>query len=127
VRDAEVFARALALADRPDDPRPVFVFVLTIRNHGPHGEPGAGIPQDLRKLQKRTTAGIADMSRACAIRPAIRRARPALARLPRPAQSAGSATTSRRRLGLHRQAGDAAHGAPAHLPAGQLQYSPAGS
>jgi phosphoglycerol transferase MdoB-like AlkP superfamily enzyme len=60
VRDAEVFGRALALADRPDDRRPVFVFVLTIRNHGPHGQPGADIPPDLRKLQKRTTAGIAD-------------------------------------------------------------------
>jgi hypothetical protein len=60
VRDAEVFASALALADRPDDPRPVFMFVLTIRNHGPHGEPGTSIPRDLRPLQQRTTAGIAD-------------------------------------------------------------------
>jgi hypothetical protein len=60
VRDAEVFARTLELAERPGDLRPVFLFVLTIRNHGPHGEPGASIPPDLRRLQKRTTAGIAD-------------------------------------------------------------------
>ena len=60
VRDAEVFEHALALADRPGDPRPVFMFVLTIRNHGPHGEPGARIPQDLRRLQQRTTPGLAD-------------------------------------------------------------------
>ena len=60
LRDSEVFARALALADRPADPRPVFLFVMTIRNHGPHGEPGARIPPDLRRLQKRTSRGIAD-------------------------------------------------------------------
>jgi len=60
VRDAEVFEHALALADRPGDPRPVFMFMLTIRNHGPHGEPGARIPQDLRRLQQRTTPGLAD-------------------------------------------------------------------
>jgi hypothetical protein len=60
VRDIEVFEHALELAERADDPRPVFVFVLTIRNHGPHGEPGAVIPKDFDSLQKRTTSGLAD-------------------------------------------------------------------
>jgi hypothetical protein len=60
VRDAEVFERALELAARGDDPRPLFLFVLTIRNHGPHGEPGASIPKDLAGVRKRTSAGLAD-------------------------------------------------------------------
>lgn len=38
VRDAMVFDRALQYAGAPaEDRRPLFVFVLTIRNHGPHG------------------------------------------------------------------------------------------
>lgn len=60
VRDAEVFDRALAIAARPDDTRPLFVFVLTIRNHGPHGEPGSSLPGDLKGLRRRTSAGLAD-------------------------------------------------------------------
>lgn len=42
--DHLVFEKALALVDRNDDPRPVFLFVLTIRNHGPHGEGNVPIP-----------------------------------------------------------------------------------
>jgi len=42
-RDSMVFDKALALINR-DDPRPVFVFALTIRNHGPHGPPKMQVP-----------------------------------------------------------------------------------
>jgi hypothetical protein len=44
VYDHVVFDKTLALiqrSDRKDDLRPVFVFALTIRNHGPHGAVGA--------------------------------------------------------------------------------------
>lgn len=60
VRDALVFERALAIAARAQDTRPLFLFVQTIRNHGPHGEPGARIPGDLRSLSRRTSRGLAD-------------------------------------------------------------------
>lgn len=60
VRDAEVFERALEIAARPGDARPLFLFVLTIRNHGPHGEPGSSIPRDLDGVRKRTSPGLAD-------------------------------------------------------------------
>ncbi|MFO1400469.1 MAG: sulfatase-like hydrolase/transferase [Steroidobacteraceae bacterium] len=60
VRDAEVFDRTLDIAARGTDTRPLFVFVLTIRNHGPHGEPGSSIPPELAGVRKRTTAGLAD-------------------------------------------------------------------
>jgi phosphoglycerol transferase MdoB-like AlkP superfamily enzyme len=59
-RDAMVFDKALELAQRPDDPRPVFVFVLTIRNHGPHGASPEKIPAAFRQVGKQTTVYLAD-------------------------------------------------------------------
>jgi hypothetical protein len=60
VRDAEIFERALEIAARPGDARPVFLFVMTIRNHGPHGEPGSIIPKTLAGVRKRTSPALAD-------------------------------------------------------------------
>ena len=60
VRDAEIFERALEIAARPLDARPVFLFVMTIRNHGPHGEPGSIIPKTLARVRQRTSPALAD-------------------------------------------------------------------
>jgi hypothetical protein len=60
LRDAAVFGRALELAGRSTDTRPLFLFVLTIRNHGPHGEAGTSIPKELAGVRRRTSAGLAD-------------------------------------------------------------------
>jgi len=60
VRDAEIFERALEIAARSGDARPVFLFVMTIRNHGPHGEPGSIIPKTLARVRQRTSPALAD-------------------------------------------------------------------
>lgn len=38
VRDITIFDKALRILAARRDPQPLFVFILTIRNHGPHGE-----------------------------------------------------------------------------------------
>lgn len=60
VYDHVVFDKALALAQRTDDPRPVFLFVLTIRNHGPHGERNVQIPAAFRDSATRHSVELAD-------------------------------------------------------------------
>jgi hypothetical protein len=59
-RDAMVFEKALQLAQRQDDPRPVFVFVLTIRNHGPHGAAPEKLPASFQNAAKQTSVFLAD-------------------------------------------------------------------
>jgi phosphoglycerol transferase MdoB-like AlkP superfamily enzyme len=60
VRDALVFAKALALVDRTSDRRPVFAYILTIRNHGPHGDRDVATPQPLRLIEQRLGRPLAD-------------------------------------------------------------------
>jgi phosphoglycerol transferase MdoB-like AlkP superfamily enzyme len=52
VTDAQVFDTALATVARSEDPRPLFLFILTIRNHGPHGETDRGIPATLKREEE---------------------------------------------------------------------------
>ncbi len=58
--DHIMFDKALQIAQHPDDDRPVFIFVLTIRNHGPHGEGNVVIPQAFHDAEKHYGAAIAD-------------------------------------------------------------------
>lgn len=60
VRDSLVFDKAMQMADRDRDPRPVFVFVLTIRNHGPHGNHPEKIQPAFKKAVTQTTIYMAD-------------------------------------------------------------------
>jgi len=59
-RDAMVFDKALALGQRGNDARPVFVFLLTIRNHGPHGPPKTPVPQAFKTAARATNEELAD-------------------------------------------------------------------
>lgn len=43
-RDGALFSKALDTVERLRDGRPIFVFLLTIRNHGPHAETLAELP-----------------------------------------------------------------------------------
>jgi phosphoglycerol transferase MdoB-like AlkP superfamily enzyme len=45
IRDGQLFDRALQVVAEKRDGRPVFVFLLTIRNHGPHANSHAALPQ----------------------------------------------------------------------------------
>ncbi|MCC7463718.1 MAG: sulfatase-like hydrolase/transferase [Gammaproteobacteria bacterium] len=125
VRDATIFEHALRIAARSGDARPLFLFVMTIRNHGPHGRPGSSIPAELADVRRRTSAGLADY-------------------LGRMRDSAGDYAVLARRwlvsprpriigwFGDHQPetawpftanpASLRADRLPAHLPAGQLQY-----
>jgi hypothetical protein len=58
--DSMVFDKALSLAERQDDPRPVFVFVLTIRNHGPHGPPKTKVPASFAPASLATNEELGD-------------------------------------------------------------------
>jgi hypothetical protein len=58
--DHVVFDKALKLALRKDDTRPVFVFALTIRNHGPHGEGKVTVPPTFLATEKKNGAALAD-------------------------------------------------------------------
>lgn len=60
VHDAEVYEKALLALARRADPRPVFLFVLTIRNHGPHGGGEATIPAALQAEKKAYDSPLAD-------------------------------------------------------------------
>jgi hypothetical protein len=59
-RDAMVFDKALALAHSDTDLRPVFVFVLTIRNHGPHGPPKSEVPAAFLPAARATNGELGD-------------------------------------------------------------------
>jgi hypothetical protein len=60
IYDHVIFDKALQLAQRTDDPRPVFIFVLTIRNHGPHGEGNVPVPLAFHKAEQQHGAALAD-------------------------------------------------------------------
>jgi Sulfatase len=60
VHDGLIFDKLLATLAQKHDERPVFVFVLTIRNHGPHGTDIKAIPEPFRALEATLTAPIAD-------------------------------------------------------------------
>lgn len=45
IRDGQLFDKALEVVAQKRDGRPVFVFLLTIRNHGPHANNHASLPQ----------------------------------------------------------------------------------
>jgi len=60
IYDHVVFDKALALARETHDERPLFIFALTIRNHGPHGDSAAHIPPSYRHIQQATNAELAD-------------------------------------------------------------------
>jgi hypothetical protein len=50
VRDSLIFEKALAAATRVSDGRPVFVFALTTRNHGPWRDDEKSIPEEFRAV-----------------------------------------------------------------------------
>jgi hypothetical protein len=60
ISDAMVLGKAMQKARGKGDDRPVFAFVLTIRNHGPHGEKPEKIPTAFQKVIKPTTVYLAD-------------------------------------------------------------------
>ena len=60
VHDRMVFDKTLELIGKTNDSRPVFVFVLTIRNHGPHGADEHELPSNYAPLAKQTDARLAD-------------------------------------------------------------------
>jgi phosphoglycerol transferase MdoB-like AlkP superfamily enzyme len=60
IRDALVFEKVDEIAKRGNDPRPLFVFALTIRNHGPHGNKPEQIPTAFANAGKQTSIYMAD-------------------------------------------------------------------
>lgn len=60
LRDATLYDKALAILAGSRDPRPLFVFMLTIRNHGPHGESSGALPLRVRGVEKRLGRPMAD-------------------------------------------------------------------
>lgn len=58
--DTDLFSKALSTLDSIQDGRPVFVFLLTIRNHGPHAETQAELPQPVPAPLKALPAPLAD-------------------------------------------------------------------
>ena len=58
--DRVVFNKALQKAQRADDARPLFVFILTIRNHGPHGDGKVLVAPPFRDAAKRNGVAFAD-------------------------------------------------------------------
>ncbi len=60
LRDATLYDKALAILAQSKDPRPVFVFMLTIRNHGPHGDTDGALPARVRGVEKKLGRPLAD-------------------------------------------------------------------
>lgn len=58
--DHTMFEHALKLSQRDGDTRPVFVFVLTIRNHGPHGEGAIELSEEFQRVQAKHGPYLAD-------------------------------------------------------------------
>jgi phosphoglycerol transferase MdoB-like AlkP superfamily enzyme len=58
--DGLVFERALAAVQVHPDPRPLFLYVLTIRNHGPHGDIRGTLPSRYAVVQKQLGMPLAD-------------------------------------------------------------------
>jgi phosphoglycerol transferase MdoB-like AlkP superfamily enzyme len=60
LRDATLFNKALAILAASKDTRPLFVFMLTIRNHGPHGDTDGALPLKVRGVEKKLGRPLAD-------------------------------------------------------------------
>ena len=60
VRDSTLFDKALAILRESHDQRPLFIFMLTIRNHGPHGEWVGTLPAGVQPVEKRLGRPLAD-------------------------------------------------------------------
>ena len=60
VRDSTLFDKALAILKQGHDQRPLFIFMLTIRNHGPHGETDGALPTRVRAVEKQLGRPLAD-------------------------------------------------------------------
>jgi phosphoglycerol transferase MdoB-like AlkP superfamily enzyme len=60
IHDHIVFDKALALARETHDNRPLFIFALTIRNHGPHGDAESRIPVAYRHILQPANGELAD-------------------------------------------------------------------
>jgi len=60
VHDRLVFEKALTIAAKPDDPRPVFVLAMTIRNHGPYRNDAKTLPPEFREIASEMSVGLAD-------------------------------------------------------------------
>jgi phosphoglycerol transferase MdoB-like AlkP superfamily enzyme len=58
--DGLVFERALAAVQAHPDPRPLFLYVLTIRNHGPHGDITGKLPARYAAVEKQLGLPLAD-------------------------------------------------------------------
>lgn len=60
VRDATVFNKALQILAARRDLRPLFVFILTIRNHGPHGASNETLSANVQPVSRQLGAPLAD-------------------------------------------------------------------
>jgi phosphoglycerol transferase MdoB-like AlkP superfamily enzyme len=60
VRDALLFDKALATLAAQRDQRPLFVFILTIRNHGPHGDTRGDLPVGVQAVERQLGRPMAD-------------------------------------------------------------------
>jgi hypothetical protein len=60
VRDGILFDKALAILASRHDERPLFVFMLTIRNHGPHGDVRGDLPVTVRAIERQLGRPMAD-------------------------------------------------------------------
>ena len=60
LRDAMLYDKALAILAQSKDTRPLFVFMLTIRNHGPHGETSGALPIRVQGVEQRLGRPLAD-------------------------------------------------------------------
>jgi hypothetical protein len=60
VRDGTLFDKALTILRESHDQRPLFIYMLTIRNHGPHGEWVGPLPAGVQTVEKRLGRPLAD-------------------------------------------------------------------
>ena len=60
LHDGQVFDKALEAIEKKRDGRPLFVFLLTIRNHGPHADTHAELPQPVAPALAALPAPLAD-------------------------------------------------------------------
>jgi hypothetical protein len=60
IRDGIIFDKALQVLAQHPDARPLFVYILTIRNHGPHGEGSDPLPRAVHQVQDKLGRPLAD-------------------------------------------------------------------
>ena len=60
VRDSIIFDKTLQVLAQRHDAQPLFVFILTIRNHGPHGEGRDPLPRAVRQVEEKLGRPLAD-------------------------------------------------------------------